>query len=112
MAPKKMIVNVPLIVDGPVYANGPVFVMGVDIKKAIEDLDNKLLKLKEEDLRVIKDNLDRLLKEFPVGGQTKSQLEKLRELLEAGKNVTEIINFIKQTWIELGPIITDVLLGK
>ena len=107
-----MIVNVPLIVDGPVYANGPVFVQGIDIKKAIENLDYKLSKLKNSDIEVLKKNLDKLLKDFPVSGYAKSNLESLRKYIEIGKSLAEIIKFIKQMGIELGPIITDVLIGK
>lgn len=104
--------NAEIIANGPVYANGPVFVQGVDVKKALDELNSKLLEIKEEDLKVIKQNIDKLLAEFQISGQTKSNLEKLRNWIETGKNLTEIIKFIQQTWIELGPIITNILLDK
>lgn len=104
--------NAEIIANGPVYANGPVFVQGVDVKKALDELNNKLLEIKEDDLKIIKQNIDKLLREFPISSQTKSYLETLRDWIETGKNLTEIIKFIQQTWIELGPIITNILIDK
>lgn len=108
----KITMNAEIIANGPVYANGPVFVQGVDVKKALDELNSKLLEIKEEDLKAIKQNIDKLLGEFPVSDQAKSHLETLRDWIKAGKNLTEIIKFIQQTWIELGPIVTNVLLDK
>ena len=105
-------INAPMITNGPVYANGPVFIQGVNVREKFEEIDQKLLKITEGDLKSIKDNIDRLLKDFPVSGKVKTQLEKLREWIEAGKNLKEIIEFIRLLWSELGPLVTDILLKK
>ena len=112
MAPKDFVVSVPAKFKDSLEVDGSVVVQGVDIKKSIEDLNLKLSKIEEADLKTIKENIDKLFKEFSVTGHTKSYLEKLCSWIEMGKNLKEIIEFIKQVGIELGPILTDVLLKK
>lgn len=104
--------NGEIIANGTVYANGPVFIQGINIKEKFEEIDKKLIKITEEDLKVLKDNIDKLLKDFPVSDKVKTQLEKLREWIEAGKNLKEIIEFIRLLWVELGPLIINILIQK
>ena len=106
----KMVINADLIANGAVYASGPVFIQGINVREKFEEIDKKLAQITEEDLRVIKTNIAILIKDFSISGKTRTQLEKIRSWIEAGRNLKEIIAFIRLLWIELGPLVTNVLL--
>jgi len=112
MAPKGVRVGGDLEVTGTVYAYGPVFVEGINVKEKFEELEERLNKITSEDLPLLESNIEKILSDFPVIGETKSSLEKLLEYIKAGKDLVEIIRFIKVVWIQIGPIITDILLSK
>jgi hypothetical protein len=105
-------INGALTTNGPVYANGPVYVQGVDVRQALENINARLGKIERDDLPKLRENIQKLLDEFPIAGQTKSHLEKIRDWIDAGHNLVEIIQFIQSAWVELGPIVTEVLLKK
>lgn len=104
--------NADIIANGAVYANGPVFVQGIDVHKALAEINERIDRIENTDLPLLKTNITLLLKDFNIDEKPKSLLQKLANLIEQGKSLKEILEFIKTAWLYLGPIITDILLKK
>lgn len=75
-------------------------------------MNEKISRIQAEDLEQIKEKLEKLLSEFPVEHRVRGHLEQLKEWIEAGKNIKEIVEFLKQSWAVLGPIVTNILLNQ
>lgn len=101
-----------MTVNGPVYANGPVFVQGVDVRLALDEINTKISKIEQKDLVEIKKNIDKMLSDFPVDRTVRVHLTQLKNWIDTGKTLKEIVDFLKQSWLFLGPIVTKILLEK
>ena len=102
-------INATVIANGIIYANGPVFIRGIDIHQAYKDLDKRIAQIEEKDLPHIKESIDRITPTLQKGTIVKDYLEKIADMIRIGKDAKEIVLFIKDAWVWVGPVIVSIL---
>jgi|GEM_PF-4875138 hypothetical protein len=104
---EKLTINADLIANGTVYANGPVYVMGMNIKKEIEEIKADLESLKQYKPEQIESVVQQIIDGKNIAKE--GDKSKLKAALGAATKITDWAQRV-QFWYNTIKFVSDPFL--